>query len=202
MKTSLRPRHWQKANSLSCVGRPGRVSKSVVAFVLGTVVVTQTALGCSKRVDEPQSEFKPAEAPPLPPGPEKLEIVDETPGSGREAKNGDVVKVHYTGTLLNGKQFDSSRGKDPFQVTIGAGQVIKGWDEGLPGMKVGMKRKLTIPWALAYGEKGSGANIPPKAALKFDIELMEIVAPEGADGGKEAGAKEGTGLAPKRAGRR
>lgn len=147
-------------------------------------------VGCSKRVDEPQSDFKPTEAPPLPPGPEKLEIVDETPGSGPEAKKGDTVKVHYTGTLLNGKQFDSSVGKDPLQVTIGAGQVIKGWDEGLPGMKVGMKRKLTIPWQLAYGDKGSGASIPPKAALRFEIELVEIVGAGGADGGKEAGAKD------------
>jgi FKBP-type peptidyl-prolyl cis-trans isomerase FkpA len=147
---------------------------------------------CSKRVDEPQSEFKPTEAPPLPPGPEKLEIVDETPGSGPEAKKGDTVKVHYTGTLLNGKQFDSSRGKEPFQVTIGAGQVIKGWDEGLPGMRVGMKRKLTIPWQMAYGDKGSGASIPPKAALRFDVELMEIV---GADAGA-APAKDAKAAAP------
>ena len=138
-------------------------------------------------MDEPQSEFKPTEAPPLPPGPEKLEIVDETPGSGPEAKKGDTVKVHYTGTLLNGKQFDSSRGKEPFQVTIGAGQVIKGWDEGLPGMKVGMKRKLTIPWAMAYGENGSGPSIPPKAALRFDVELMEIVGGEGSDAGSKGG---------------
>ena len=137
--------------------------------------------------------FRPAEAPPLPPGPDTLQIVDDVVGSGAESKKGDTVKVHYTGTLLNGKQFDSSRGKDAFQVTIGQGQVIKGWDEGLPGMKVGGKRTLTIPWALAYGEKGSGASIPPKAALKFDVELMEIVAPEGGDAGasKDAGAKPG-----------
>src|SRR5947209_4822895 len=80
------------------------------------------SLGCSKRVEEPpKADFKPAEAPPLPPGPDKLEIVDEEVGTGPEAKNGDTVKVHYTGTLMNGKQFDSSRGKDPFQVTIGQG---------------------------------------------------------------------------------
>jgi hypothetical protein len=145
------------------------VVSSVTSLALGS-------LGCSKHVDEPpKADFKPAEAPPLPPGPDKLEIVDEEVGTGAEAKNGDTVKVHYTGTLMNGKQFDSSRGKDPFQLTIGQGQVIKGWDQGLPGMKVGGKRKLTIPWALAYGEKGSGASIPPKAALKFDVELLEIV---------------------------
>ena len=109
------------------------------------------------------------------------------------------MKVHYTGTLLNGKQFDSSRGKDPFQVTIGQGQVIKGWDDGLPGMKVGGKRTLTIPWQLAYGDKGSGASIPPKAALKFEIELMEIVGPESGDAGsaKDGGSgKAGGGARP------
>ena len=168
--------------------RAAVISSLTSTFTLG--LAAGGLAGCSKRVDEPQSEFKPTEAPPLPPGPEKLEIVDETPGSGPEAKKGDTVKVHYTGTLLNGKQFDSSRGKEPFQVTIGQGQVIKGWDEGLPGMKVGMKRKLTIPWHMAYGDKGSGASIPPKAALRFDVELIEIVAPEGAgDAGKEGGTK-------------
>jgi hypothetical protein len=190
-----------------------RLLRAAVVFSLtstlsaGSVAVLAFALGgCSKRVDEPQSEFKPTEAPPLPPGPEKLEIVDETPGTGPEAKKGDTVKVHYTGTLLNGKQFDSSRGKEPFQVTIGSGQVIKGWDEGLPGMRVGMKRKLTIPWQMAYGDKGSGASIPPKAALQFDIELMEIVGAEGGDAGaKGAAAKDakpgaGAGGAAKDAG--
>ena len=163
------------------------------AFVASVIIMSMSSgsLACSKRVDEPVApEFKPTEAPPLPPGPDKLEIVDEVVGTGPESKNGDTIKVHYTGTLLNGKQFDSSRGKDPFQVTIGQGQVIKGWDQGLPGMRVGGKRKLTIPWALAYGEKGSGASIPPKAALAFDVELLEIVAPPGdggADGGKDAG---------------
>lgn len=164
-------------------------------MVVGAVfVLASLTSGCSKRVEEPPpSEFKPTEAPPLPPGPDKLQIVDDVVGTGAESKKGDTVKVHYTGTLLNGKQFDSSRGKDPFQVTIGQGQVIKGWDDGLPGMKVGGKRTLTIPWALAYGEKGSGASIPPKAALKFEVELMEIVAPDGGDAGatKDGGAKAG-----------
>ena len=176
--------------------RTVRVSRagSVSTVFLGAIVsLAGMTAACSKRVEEPpQSEFKPTEAPPLPPGPEKLEVVDDVVGTGPESKKGDTVKVHYTGTLLNGKQFDSSRGKDPFQVTIGQGQVIKGWDEGLPGMKVGGKRTLTIPWQMAYGEKGSGATIPPKAALKFEVELMEIVAPTGpADAGKEGGAAKG-----------
>lgn len=140
---------------------------------------------CSKAPPEPTSDYKPSEAPPLPPGPDTLEKVDEKVGDGPEAKTGDKVKVHYTGTLMNGKQFDSSRGKEPFSFTIGQGQVIKGWDEGVPGMKVGGKRKLTIPWQMAYGENGSGDKIPPKAALKFDIELLEI---EGADAGAKPAA--------------
>ncbi|HSO31657.1 MAG TPA: FKBP-type peptidyl-prolyl cis-trans isomerase [Labilithrix sp.] len=163
-----------------------------VVWVMATLAVTAVgsmSSGCSKRVEEPpQADFKPSEAPPLPPGPDKLEIVDEVVGTGAEAKKDDKIKVHYTGTLMNGKMFDSSRGKDPFPVTIGAGQVIKGWDQGLPGMRVGGKRKLTIPWQDAYGEKGSPPSIPPKAALKFDVELLEIVSDDAKDAGtKDAG---------------
>ncbi|MBX3260633.1 MAG: FKBP-type peptidyl-prolyl cis-trans isomerase [Labilithrix sp.] len=148
------------------------------------VVLVSSVLGglaCSKKVEElPPSDYAPASAAPLPPGPDTLEKVDEVVGAGQEAKPGDKVKVHYTGTLMNGKQFDSSVGKAPFEFELGKGGVIKGWDEGVPGMKVGGKRKLTIPWQMAYGEAGSGDKIPPKAALKFDIELLEIV---GADAG-------------------
>ena len=144
---------------------------------------------CSKAPPEPASDYKPTEAPPLPPGPDKLEKVDEKVGDGPEAKVGDKVKVHYTGTLMNGKQFDSSVGKEPFSFEIGKGGVIKGWDEGVPGMRVGGQRKLTIPWQLAYGENGSGDKIPPKAALKFDIELLGIEgagAPAGSASAKPA----------------
>jgi FKBP-type peptidyl-prolyl cis-trans isomerase len=154
-----------------------------ISAIAGSVLVT----GCSKRVEEPPTaEFKPTEAPPLPPGPDKLEVVDEVVGTGPEVKKDDRIKVHYTGTLMNGKMFDSSRGKDPFPVTVGAGMVIKGWDQGLLGMKAGGKRKLTIPWQDAYGEKGSPPSIPSKAALKFDIELLEIMTAEDA-GAKDAG---------------
>jgi len=152
---------------------------------------------CSKAPPEPTSDYKPTEAPPLPPGPDKLEKVDEKVGDGPgPAKIGDKVKVHYTGTLMNGKEFDSSRGpgKQPFSFEIGKGAVIKGWDEGVPGMKVGGKRKLTIPYQLAYGEGGSGDKIPPKAAPKFHIELLEI---EGAMPAGSASAKP-AGSAPKK----
>lgn len=153
--------------------------------ILSTISFALVGLACSKKVEElPPSDYAPASAAPLPRGPDTLQKEDEVVGTGAEAKTGDKVKVHYTGTLMNGKQFDSSRGKDPFEFELGKGSVIKGWDEGVPGMKVGGKRKLTIPWQMAYGEAGSGDKIPPKAALKFDIELLAIV---GADAG--AGAK-------------
>lgn len=96
-------------------------------------------------------------------------------GDGKEAKTGRRVKVHYTGWLLDGKQFDSSisRGR-PFAITLGQGSVIPGWEQGIPGMKVGGKRRLTIPSHLAYGEKGIGKRIPPNATLVFDVELVKV----------------------------
>ncbi|MEZ4261239.1 MAG: FKBP-type peptidyl-prolyl cis-trans isomerase [Polyangiaceae bacterium] len=153
-------------------------NRARVLAVGGALCLASLALACGKRVSEPDSDFKPSAAPELPPGPDKLISVDETVGTGEEAKTGDTVRVHYTGTLMNGKQFDSSRGKDPFEFKLGSGQVIKGWDEGVVGMKVGGKRKLTIPYDKAYGEAGHPPSIPAKAGLKFDVELLEIKAPD------------------------
>jgi len=138
--------------------------------------IALAAGGCSKRVDEPVSTFTPAESQPLPPPPTKLEVEDKSPGEGREAKEGDTVHVQYTGTLMNGKKFDSSEdhGGDPFKFTLGKGEVIKGWDEGVLGMKVGGKRRLRIPPDLGYGENGSPPTIPANAGLIFDIELVSI----------------------------
>ena len=95
-------------------------------------------------------------------------------GTGPAAKTGDTVSVHYTGTLLSGEQFDSSVDRGPFDFTLGSGMVIKGWDQGVVGMKKGGKRKLTIPSELGYGERGSGAKIPPNSTLVFEIELLKI----------------------------
>ena len=118
----------------------------------------------------------PAKAVPLDSTkPGTLEKVDMKVGTGAEAVNGKKVKVHYTGTLTNGTKFDSSldSGK-PFTFTLGMGEVIRGWDIGVAGMKVGGKRKLTIPYHLAYGEAGSPPTIPPKATLLFDVELLGV----------------------------
>ena len=103
-----------------------------------------------------------------------LKYVDQKVGDGKEAKDGDTVVVHYTGWLKDGKKFDSSVDrKEPFEFKIG-GRVIKGWNEGVPGMKVGGKRKLIIPPELAYGKRGAGKDIPPDATLLFEVELLKI----------------------------
>ncbi len=103
-----------------------------------------------------------------------LRITDLEIGTGAEAVSGEVVSVNYRGTLTNGKEFDSSYGRGPFQFPLGAGRVIKGWDEGVAGMKVGGKRKLVIPPDLAYGSRGAGGVIPPDATLIFEVELLGV----------------------------
>ena len=98
-----------------------------------------------------------------------------TPGDGAEAKPGQQVTVHYTGWLTNGTKFDSSLDRnEPFRFGLGARQVIAGWDEGVSGMKIGEKRKLTIPADLGYGARGAGGVIPPNATLIFDVELLGL----------------------------
>ncbi len=107
--------------------------------------------------------------------PQELAIVDEVLGQGLEAAAGKTIKVHYEGRFLDGKVFDSSKSRSqPFQFTLGQGQVIEGWEKGIVGMKIGGKRKLTIPPNLAYGEAGAGSVIPPHATLEFDIELLSV----------------------------
>lgn len=152
----------------------------IVAFaVVATIVLVASfkdsgGLGAQDKQNKEEIELK------VPEGgvktPSGLIYVDTEKGTGKEAKKGDTVVVHYTGTLVaDGRKFDSSLDrKEPFSFSLGAGEVIKGWDEGIAGMKVGGKRTLIIPYQLAYGEKGRGAVIPPKAALKFTVELLEV----------------------------
>jgi FKBP-type peptidyl-prolyl cis-trans isomerase FkpA len=152
-----------------------------------------TAAACTEKIEElPSDPRAKVTAEPAAPEPADLIKEDLVVGTGAEAKDGDKVTVNYTGKLLkNGKVFDTSigPGKKPFPVTIGTGGVIKGWDLGLPGMKVGGKRKLTIPSKLGYKEAGSPPKIPPNATLVFEIELLSV-GEEPKDAGAEGGAKE------------
>ena len=111
--------------------------------------------------------------------PSGLQYEDTVPGTGAEAQRGQDVTVHYTGWLWNngvqGAKFDSSKDRnDPFQFSLGAGMVIRGWDEGVAGMKIGGTRVLIIPASLGYGARGAGGVIPPNATLKFEVELLAL----------------------------
>ena len=106
---------------------------------------------------------------------DKLIIQDEKIGTGAEATVGHKITVNYSGTLLDGTKFDSSYDRGtPFTFNLGAGEVIQGWDQGFAGMKVGGKRKLTIPASLGYGSQGAGGVIPPNATLIFEVELLKV----------------------------
>ncbi len=151
------------------------------------VALTLVASGCEDKVPEPTPTPPPSNLPVKEPPKPPKELVSEdvSVGEGPAVAVGDKVKVHYTGRLLkNNKKFDSSLDrKEPFSFTVGKREVIKGWDQGVLGMKVGGARKLTIPADLAYGEQGSPPKIGPNEALVFDIELLEI------EGKGEGGAR-------------
>ncbi len=129
-------------------------------------------IGCQPSLRTYPGEPTAMEKKSLPSG---LSYEDIKEGTGEQARSGQQVTVHYTGYLTSGKKFDSSVDRNkPYTFTLGTGQVIKGWDEGVAGMKVGGKRKLIVPPDLGYGSRGTGGVIPPNAELVFDVELLEV----------------------------
>ena len=149
---------------------PEPISTESPSAAAAAPTATATATAMATAIAPAPSAAPSAVAPEFP-----LGIKDVVVGKGAEANAGDHVKVHYTGTLTNGTEFDSSRKRNqPFDFVLGQGRVIKGWDQGVAGMKVGGKRKLTIPPSLGYGARGAGASIPPNSTLLFDVELVEI----------------------------
>jgi FKBP-type peptidyl-prolyl cis-trans isomerase len=169
----------------------------VSTILLGMSIAAFALVACERAAPEPTSEPHPSAAPETP-EPADIIIEDQLVGTGAEAKDGDKVKLNYTGRLLKTNfMFDSSTGpgKKPFEFSIGKGGAIKGWDLGVVGMKVGGKRKLTIPSRLAYGEKGQAPKIPGKATLLFEVELLSVNEP--VDGGAGDGSAANAGAKKK-----
>ncbi len=157
-------------------GAQGKPPWTAIAVIGGLVALILWGLlrgnGAPGEIADPAADAASSGALP---GAGGLGIEDLVVGKGAEATKGDKVKVHYVGTLTSGTEFDSSRKhNEPFNFQIGAGDVIKGWDQGVPGMKVGGKRKLTVPASLGYGSRGSPPVIPANATLLFEIELLEV----------------------------
>jgi FKBP-type peptidyl-prolyl cis-trans isomerase len=167
------------AFALNCTGLTAPPSPEPIASAEPSASAAPSAAPAPAPAPAPT----PSAAPPAAPTNEKLGSVDVTVGKGQAAKSGDKVSVNYVGKLPDGKEFDASakHGK-PFEFQLGQGGVIKGWDQGVVGMKVGGKRRLTIPPSLAYGDRGVPGVIPPGSTLTFDIELLGVNAPAQAGG--------------------
>lgn len=190
-------------------------------FVPFALIAFGLVAGCDTPTPKPEEAAKPAEAekptentaspeadqrdakatkdPDMLPVDPRLKIEDVKVGTGQTAKPGRLAYVKYKGTLVNGTVFDSNTAadKDPFAFQVGAGQVIRGWDQGVQGMKVGGIRKLEIPPDLAYGKEGQGP-IPANATLRFEIELLEVLKPEDRNSYEVTVIKPGTGPKPKK----
>jgi FKBP-type peptidyl-prolyl cis-trans isomerase len=148
-------------------------SLAVIALIVGGVLVFRGAGQQSGPTNG--GSPSPAAAASGSPSANGLQVTDEVVGTGDEAVAGKTVSVNYVGTLMDGKKFDSSYDRNqPFEFQLGAGQVIKGWDQGVAGMKVGGKRKLVIPPELGYGSQGAGDSIPPNSTLVFEVELLGV----------------------------
>src|SRR5215469_7064857 len=150
-----------------------QMCRRALAPILALLVLAWVVAGCARQSTTTSSTTAPnATEVTMPDG---LQYTDEQVGTGAEATPGKTAVVHYTGWLMDGTKFDSSLDRNqPFSFPLGAGQVIKGWDEGIAGMKVGGKRTLIIPPALGYGARGAGNVIPPNATLKFQVELLDV----------------------------
>lgn len=147
---------------------PRQTIALVTVFALGAIACLGTGCTGSKKTDSTTQTSAPSEG-------QQLTINEVQVGTGAVAESGKNVTVHYSGYLTDGTKFDSSVDrKQPFKFLLGAGQVIKGWDQGVAGMKVGGKRKLTIPPELGYGSRGAGGVIPGNATLVFDVELLKV----------------------------
>jgi FKBP-type peptidyl-prolyl cis-trans isomerase len=149
---------------------------TIAALIAAAVVVIVVMALVSAGGDDGTSSAAPGECDESPQTLDSGLVVEDLEcGDGEEAQRGDLVTVHYTGTLENGRKFDSSKDRgEPFPLRLGAGMVIPGWEEGLPGMRAGGTRKLTIPPELGYGEAGRPPEIPPNSTLVFEIELLEV----------------------------
>ncbi len=150
--------------------------KRIFGLLVGFLAIIGLALGCGGEKPAAPSNSAPQKVSGAPTTTVTgLQYWDIVAGNGPTAVPGSTVKVHYSGFLTDGTKFDSSRDRgEPFSFPLGAGQVIKGWDEGVAGMKVGGQRQLRIPPALGYGAQGAGGTIPPNATLVFDVELLGV----------------------------